>query len=141
MPGPKDIASACQALESTLLKQLLSSSGAFSGSDAPGGSLHAQMFVETLADAVAKSGGLGLGRMIEQGLGAESGQEAPQGEQVVAGAELGRGGHTGRATGPHLPLELRRDGHPENPLPVIRALNAYERRADTQAGAKPNRGL
>ena len=42
------------------------------------------------------------------------------GQRVGAGDALGRVGQTGRATGPHLHLELRRHGEPVDPCPVLR---------------------
>jgi murein DD-endopeptidase MepM/ murein hydrolase activator NlpD len=242
---PGDITEACHALESTLLRQLLASSGAFKGSDVAGGTVHAQMFVEALADAVAKNGGLGLSRLLEQSMnpeGAEEPAEAPApspaphphapalapvlpgptsgigqvtspfghrsdplegdarfhtgvdlrapegaaihavadgvvksagprggygnavvldhpdgtstlyahasflsvkpGERVQAGEEVGRVGHTGRATGPHLHFELRKDDRPMDPGSLAsRALNTYQNRAEVRSGAKPDRGL
>jgi Rod binding domain-containing protein len=58
-----------QQLEAVMLRQMLQSSGAFRGSDSPGAQLRADLFVETLAEAVAKAGGLGIGRMLERQLG------------------------------------------------------------------------
>jgi murein DD-endopeptidase MepM/ murein hydrolase activator NlpD len=70
MPGPiKDASDASRALEATLLRQLLASSGAFKGGEIAGEQLHAEMFMEALADAVAQSGGLGLSKVLESSLG------------------------------------------------------------------------
>jgi murein DD-endopeptidase MepM/ murein hydrolase activator NlpD len=70
MPGPiKDAGDASRALEATLLRQLLASSGAFKGSELAGEQLHAEMFMEALADAVSHSGGLGLAKVLESSLG------------------------------------------------------------------------
>lgn len=66
--GPRDLSDAARALEATLLRQLIASSGAFKGNGVAGSHLHAEMFIETLADAVAKGGGLGLARMLEDSL-------------------------------------------------------------------------
>ncbi len=63
--APKDVST---ALESLLLKQLISSSGAFKGSGAAGSATIQNLFADTLADAVAKSGGLGLGAPVEREL-------------------------------------------------------------------------
>lgn len=72
MSGPvrdRGQAEAFQQLESVMLKQMLRSSGAFRSSDAPGAQIHTDMFIETLADAVAKAGGLGVARMLERQMG------------------------------------------------------------------------
>jgi murein DD-endopeptidase MepM/ murein hydrolase activator NlpD len=61
-----DGADAARALEALLVKQLVASSGAFKGNEVAGSQLHAEMFVEALADAVSKSGGFGLAKMLEQ---------------------------------------------------------------------------
>ena len=67
--GPiRDVAQAAQAVEACLLRQLIATSGAFQGSGAAGSQIHSQMFVEALADAVAKGGGIGLARLIEKSL-------------------------------------------------------------------------
>jgi serine/threonine protein phosphatase PrpC len=72
--GPiRDATQAAQALETCLLRQLIDASGVFKGSGGTSGSqIHSQMFVEALADAVEKGGGIGLARLIENSLPAES---------------------------------------------------------------------
>lgn len=88
MPGPVNTkAEAFQQLEAVMLRQMLQSSGAFRASDSPGSQLRTDMFVETLADAVAKAGGLGIARMLEREIG---------GNQA--------GGATAGATGGPAPL-------------------------------------
>jgi murein DD-endopeptidase MepM/ murein hydrolase activator NlpD len=80
MSGPpiKNAADAAAALEATLLRQLLASSGAFKGGAMAGEQLHAQMFMDALADAVSQSGGLGLAKVLESSLGgAEESSDAP----------------------------------------------------------------
>jgi murein DD-endopeptidase MepM/ murein hydrolase activator NlpD len=44
------------------------------------------------------------------------------GARIPAGAQVGAVGHTGRATGPHLHFEIRRDGQPLDPADQISAL-------------------
>lgn len=67
--GPiRDVTQAAQAVESCLLRQLIETSGAFKGNGTSGSQIHAQMFVEALADAVEKGGGIGLARLIENSL-------------------------------------------------------------------------
>jgi murein DD-endopeptidase MepM/ murein hydrolase activator NlpD len=60
---------AYQQMEATMLRQLMSASGAFKPADVAGGQLRADLFIETLADAVAKGGGIGIARMLEETLG------------------------------------------------------------------------
>jgi murein DD-endopeptidase MepM/ murein hydrolase activator NlpD len=88
----RDAAEASRALEATLLRQLLTSSGAFKGGEIPGEQLHAEMFVEVLADAVAKGGGLGLARLIEGSLGgATPPEEAAPAEVAPASRDVTSG--------------------------------------------------
>jgi murein DD-endopeptidase MepM/ murein hydrolase activator NlpD len=63
-----DAADAYQQVEATILRQLLSARGAFKPSPVAGGQLRAEMFIETIADAVAKGGGIGIARMLEDSL-------------------------------------------------------------------------
>ena len=84
MAGPvRGQAEAFQQLEAVMLRQMLQSSGAFRASDSPGSQLRTDMFVETLADAVAKAGGLGIARMLQRQIG---------GDQSGAGAGQPAGG-------------------------------------------------
>ncbi|HTN52540.1 MAG TPA: peptidoglycan DD-metalloendopeptidase family protein [Anaeromyxobacter sp.] len=73
-PGPAEGADprlheAARSLESLLLRQVLQASGAFHGSETAGSGVRADLFVETLADAVAKGGGIGLADQLERSLG------------------------------------------------------------------------
>lgn len=40
-------------------------------------------------------------------------------QKVQSGTILGRVGSTGQSTGPHLHFEIRREGHPQNPVPLL----------------------
>lgn len=44
------------------------------------------------------------------------------GDKVMAGEEIGRSGRTGRATGPHLHLQLKINGSATDPVPVLNSL-------------------
>jgi hypothetical protein len=67
--GPiRDAAQASQALEACLLRQMIQSSGIFKGNGLAGEGIRSGMFVEALADAVEKGGGLGIAKIIEQSL-------------------------------------------------------------------------
>jgi murein DD-endopeptidase MepM/ murein hydrolase activator NlpD len=69
MAGPiRDASDAYQQMEAMMLRQMLQSSGAFKAGDVAGGQIRADMFVETLAEAVAKGGGIGVARMLEDSL-------------------------------------------------------------------------
>jgi hypothetical protein len=61
----KTTADAAEQMEAAILRQLLHASGAFKPADVAGGQLRADMFVEALADAVAKGGGIGIAHMLE----------------------------------------------------------------------------
>ncbi|HEY2904192.1 MAG TPA: M23 family metallopeptidase [Polyangia bacterium] len=73
----RDAADAYQQMEAMLLRQMLQSSGAFKASDVAGGQVRADMFVETLAEAVSKGGGIGVARMLEDSLGQIDNGEGP----------------------------------------------------------------
>jgi hypothetical protein len=53
-----------EAMESLLMQRMLSSCHLMGKSHAPGAGMRDQMFVETLADAVTKGGGLGLAKQL-----------------------------------------------------------------------------
>jgi hypothetical protein len=75
--GPiRDVTQAAQAVETCLLRQLIDSSGVFRGDGMAGSQIHSQMFVDALADAVEKGGGIGLARLIESSLPATTTADA-----------------------------------------------------------------
>jgi murein DD-endopeptidase MepM/ murein hydrolase activator NlpD len=81
--GPND--DPYRQLETTLVKQLLQSSGAFRGSSISGSQLQTDMFVDALAEAVAKSGGFGVAKMLERELGPIKPEGKPEGEAALEG--------------------------------------------------------
>lgn len=65
---PRDRTEAARSLEAVVLKQLLEASGAFKAAGVAGGALRNDLFIDALADAVARAGGLGLAAQIERSL-------------------------------------------------------------------------
>lgn len=57
---------ASRALESLVVKQLVTASKAFTGGEGAGSAIRADMFADALADAMVKGGGIGLARQIER---------------------------------------------------------------------------
>ena len=95
MPGPvKNPSEAYQQLEAIMLRQMLQSSGAFKAGTTPGAQLQADLFVETLADAVAKAGGLGIAKMLERQIGGTGAAGAPG----APGADTASAGVAGAGT-------------------------------------------
>jgi murein DD-endopeptidase MepM/ murein hydrolase activator NlpD len=142
MAGPvRGQAEAFQQLEAVMLRQMLQSSGAFRASDSPGSQLRTDMFVETLADAVAKAGGLGIARMLERQIG---------GNQAGAGTAEGTSGPSpfaalmrGAATSPGAPfttgpsaVDDLDDANSTAPLPEDPSAPSID---DYQPGRPPSR--
>jgi len=67
-PRIRDLGEAAAAFEATLIKQLIEASGVFKGGALAGSQVNAGLFVDVLADAVAKGGGLGLSQLLEKSL-------------------------------------------------------------------------
>lgn len=79
------LAQASAQLESFLVKQLLTSSGAFKGdTQVAGSSLTQDLFADTLAAAVSEHGGLGLAAMLERSLTNADPQPSPRPESTPA---------------------------------------------------------
>ncbi len=80
-PGPEAqrerLHGAARALETLVLKQLVSASKAFTGGDGAGSAVRADMFADALADAMVKGGGIGLAAQIERSLGSGPASPAP----------------------------------------------------------------
>ncbi len=66
-------------MESILLKHIVTVSGAFKGGEGAGSVVRADMFAQTLADALANSGGIGLADMIVRSLSGHAGPAAGPG--------------------------------------------------------------
>lgn len=88
---------ASRAMESMLLKQIVVSSGAFKGGEGAGSAVRADVFAQTLADALARGGGIGLAALLERSLGGQ-GPAPGVGHSTAAGS-------SGRA--PRLLVEPR----------------------------------
>ena len=99
MPGPvRDRGEPFQQLEAVMLRQMLKSSGAFKASDSPGAQLRTDMFIETLADAVAKAGGMGLANMLQRQMGgAATGATPPASGGLSAFSPVPRAGSSATA--------------------------------------------
>ncbi|HXI58937.1 MAG TPA: peptidoglycan DD-metalloendopeptidase family protein [Polyangia bacterium] len=100
MAGPiRDASDAYQQMEAMMLRQMLQSSGAFKAGDVAGGQIRADMFVETLAEAVAKGGGIGVARMLEDSLSNKDAGE-PSVAKTPAKMSTPTSGHPGAPTAP-----------------------------------------
>lgn len=78
-------ADAARQLEALVLRQMLSASGAFKSSDAPGAALHTDLFVDALADAVSRAGGIGLQRTLERSMGRDAESPSPGSTPAASG--------------------------------------------------------
>jgi murein DD-endopeptidase MepM/ murein hydrolase activator NlpD len=76
---------AAQALETLVLKQLISTSKAFTGGESAGSGVRADMFADALAEAMVKGGGIGLAKQIERSFGPAT--SAPTSTSTSAEAE------------------------------------------------------
>lgn len=76
---PADFDQASRAVEALVLKQLLVASGAFRTGSGSGSHIHNDLFVDTLAQELAKAGGLGFREALLGSLG-EGGHKVPGNE-------------------------------------------------------------
>jgi murein DD-endopeptidase MepM/ murein hydrolase activator NlpD len=126
---------AARGMEAILVRQLLQSSGVFKGGDGPGSSLRSDLFVSTLADAVASAGGLGLADMLTRSMSAPS-TPGPLRSPYAQGARTGDdvGGHAGAPSpgpGPNTSVSLT-----QALLPMAgRVTSGYGLRSDPFTGA------
>lgn len=111
------LAAAARALEAMLVKQIVTTSGAFRGGEGPGAGIRADQFADTLADAVAQSGSLGIADAIVHSL-------APAGAAAAVVP----------APAPAAPAPARARGVSNDPAPAAVAP------ADPAAVALPLRG-
>jgi hypothetical protein len=102
---PDSTEAATQQMEAAILRQLLTASGAFKPADVAGGQLRADMFIETLADAVAKGGGIGIARMLED----EIEKTGPKTRAKTGGKTGPKIGSTGEGAS-----DLKIDGGPDD---------------------------
>ena len=82
--GAHDFPAAARQMESMLLQKMLVSSGVFKGGAAAGSQLYAELFAGALTDAVEKSGGIGLARLVERSLGGAPAAPGPEAYSSVS---------------------------------------------------------
>jgi murein DD-endopeptidase MepM/ murein hydrolase activator NlpD len=99
----KDQSQVYQQMEAAILRQIMNASGAFKPSEAAGGQLRADMFVETLADAVAKGGGIGIAKMLQDSLSTDKAGAADDAGDAEGPPQIG-GGATAAPLKPMSPL-------------------------------------
>src|SRR5688500_8206839 len=111
----RNVDEAARALEATMVKELLKSSGAFRGTSTAGSNLNADLFMDVLAEAVTKGKGLGIGELVAKSLD-------PKGKPGTASPEHGAASPPDLRTlfpGNGLPLEKLPPGFaPRAPAPA-----------------------
>jgi murein DD-endopeptidase MepM/ murein hydrolase activator NlpD len=105
--GDPRLREAAQALESMLLRQVVVASGAFKGGEMAGAGIRADVFAQTLSDALARGGGIGLADLLERSLAGSLAPGGPPG--TLPGAAPGAGAPARALPGP-LPLPAGPDG-------------------------------
>jgi murein DD-endopeptidase MepM/ murein hydrolase activator NlpD len=84
LPGEDPVRKAARDMEAILLRQMLRSSGVYGGGEGAGASVRADLFVNALADAVERAGGLGLAETLSRAMGAEPASPAAAPATAVA---------------------------------------------------------
>jgi murein DD-endopeptidase MepM/ murein hydrolase activator NlpD len=119
---------AAQALEALMLRQIVVSSGAFKGGETAGGPVREGLFADTLATALAQSGGIGLAAQIERSLSGASG---------AAASSAPRTGSTVSQTPPASPAPTPTPGQITDGLGLVqqaRVTSGFGQRADPFTG-------
>ena len=104
----RNVDEAAKALEATMVKELLKSSGAFKGTSTAGSSLNQDLFMDVLADAVTKGKGLGIADLVAKSID-------PKGQAKGQGPDAGQ--PPGASAPPDLRTLFPRDGLPLEKLP------------------------
>ena len=130
---------AARSLEAMVLKHLVTSSGAFKGGDGPGAAIRGDLFATTLADALAKGGGVGLAAQLERTLTGDA-EGAPAAPSPLPGALRAR---ASAGSDPELlgqsPELSRPDPEFHSPL-AGRISSRFGMRADPFTGAPRHHG-
>jgi murein DD-endopeptidase MepM/ murein hydrolase activator NlpD len=90
---------ATKQVTALLFKQMLTASGAFKGSGAAGSSLHADLFVDALADAIAGSDPTGLAAQLGRDVAPTPSPAPPAPPAAHAAPDVGPGGAVTSAFG------------------------------------------
>ena len=103
---------ASRALETLVVKQLVTASKAFTGGEGAGSTIRADMFADALADAMVKGGGIGLARQIERSVmpdpaGPLTPALTPGGRQASLSPVGGEGAHDSPVAGEGGPAARR----------------------------------
>jgi len=81
---------ASRALESLVVKQLVTASKAFTGGEGAGSAIRADMFADALADAMVKGGGIGLARQIERSVMPDPASPTPTATETPTASAMPR---------------------------------------------------
>jgi murein DD-endopeptidase MepM/ murein hydrolase activator NlpD len=93
---------AARNMEAILLRQMLRSSGVYSGGEGPGASVREDLFVNALADAVESAGGMGIADTLVRAMGGAA-AAAPNGGAAAPAAGPSPSLPPPRAVTPRVP--------------------------------------